>query len=65
MLRCAGLDDATNAGIVQSKKALRAADVQFQLYIYGEVNQGFNDNTAADRYNGAAADLAWLAPWYS
>jgi carboxymethylenebutenolidase len=59
MLHYAGLDDRTNAGIPAFEKALEAAGVQFQVYVYDGVNHAFNNDTAAARYNKPAADLAW------
>jgi carboxymethylenebutenolidase len=59
MLHYAGLDDRTNAGIPAFEKALKAAGVQFQVYVYEGVNHAFNNDTAAARYDKPAADLAW------
>jgi len=59
MLHYAGLDDRTNAGIPAFEKALKAAGVQFQVYVYDGANHAFNNDTAAARYNKPAADLAW------
>lgn len=59
MLHYAGLDDRTNAGIPAFEKALKAAGVQFQVYVYEGANHAFNNDTAAARYNKPAADLAW------
>ncbi len=59
MLHYAGLDDRTNAGIPAFEKALKAAGVQFQVFIYEGANHAFNNDTAAARYNKQAADLAW------
>jgi carboxymethylenebutenolidase len=59
MLHYAGLDDRTNAGIPAYEKALKAAGVQFQVFIYEGANHAFNNDTAAARYDKPAADLAW------
>jgi carboxymethylenebutenolidase len=59
MLHYAGLDDRTNAGIPAYEKALKAAGVQFQVFIYEGANHAFNNDTSAARYNKQAADLAW------
>ena len=59
MLHYAGLDERTNAGIPAFEKALKAAGVQFQVYMYDGANHAFNNDTAAARYNKPAADLAW------
>jgi carboxymethylenebutenolidase len=59
MLHYAGLDDRIDAGIPAYEKALKAAGVQFQIYMYEGANHAFNNDTAAARYDKAAADLAW------
>ncbi|HZP18981.1 MAG TPA: dienelactone hydrolase family protein [Bauldia sp.] len=59
MLHYAGLDERTNAGILAFEDALKAAGVQFQIYIYDGVNHAFNNDTSEARYNKQAADLAW------
>ena len=59
MLHYAGLDDRTNAGIPAYEKALKAAGVQFQVFVYEGANHAFNNDTAAARYDKPAADLAW------
>jgi carboxymethylenebutenolidase len=59
MLHYAGLDDRINAGIADYEKALKAAGVDYQLFMYDNVNHAFNNDTSAARYNKEAADLAW------
>ena len=59
MLHYAGLDDRIDAGIPAYEKALKAAGVQYQIYMYEGVNHAFNNDTSDARYNKAAADLAW------
>jgi carboxymethylenebutenolidase len=59
LLHYAGLDERTNAGIPAYEKALKAAGVQYQIYVYEGANHAFNNDTSAARYNKAAADLAW------
>ncbi len=59
MLHYAGLDERTNAGVPGFEKALKAAGVQFQVYMYEGANHAFNNDTSAARYNKSAADLAW------
>jgi carboxymethylenebutenolidase len=38
--------------------ALKAAGVKYQVYIYPDVEHGFNNDTTP-RYDEAAAKLAW------
>jgi carboxymethylenebutenolidase len=59
MLHYAGLDDRIDAGIPAYEKALKAAGVQYQIYMYEGVNHAFNNDTSEARYNKPAADLAW------
>ncbi|GLQ53243.1 carboxymethylenebutenolidase [Devosia nitrariae] len=59
MLHYAGLDDRINAGIAAYEDALKAADVDYQLFIYEGVNHAFNNDTSAARYDAEAAELAW------
>jgi carboxymethylenebutenolidase len=59
MLHYAGLDDRTNAGIKDYEAALKAAGVNYQIFVYDGVNHAFNNDTSAARYDKAAADLAW------
>jgi carboxymethylenebutenolidase len=58
LLHYAGLDAATNAGIPDFEKALKANGKTYQLYIYANANHAFNNDTGP-RYDKAAADLAW------
>jgi len=59
MLHYAGLDDRINAGIAPFEAALKAANIDYQLFMYDGANHAFNNETAAARYNKEAADLAW------
>ena len=59
MLHYAGLDDRVNAGIPAYETALKAAGVDYQVFVYEGANHAFNNDTSAARYNKAAADLAW------
>lgn len=59
MLHYAGLDDRINAGIPGYEEALKAAGIDYQLFLYEGVNHAFNNETSAARYDKAAADLAW------
>lgn len=59
LLHYAGLDQRINAGIPAYEAALKAANKRYTIHIYPDVNHAFNNDTAGDRYNKAAADLAW------
>lgn len=59
MLHYAGLDERINAGIPAFEEALKAAGIDYQLFIYDGVNHAFNNDTSAARYDKATADLAW------
>ncbi|MDO9411297.1 MAG: dienelactone hydrolase family protein [Pseudolabrys sp.] len=59
LLQYAGLDARINAGIPAYEEALKAAGKRYTIHIYPDVNHAFNNDTAGDRYNKAAADLAW------
>lgn len=59
LLHYAGLDERINAGIPAFRKALEAAGVEHQIYVYEGANHAFNNDTAEARYNKEAADLAW------
>ena len=59
LLHYAGLDERINAGIPAYEEALKAAGVDYQLYIYDGANHAFNNDTSEARYDKAAADLAW------
>ncbi|HEY9117986.1 MAG TPA: dienelactone hydrolase family protein [Roseivirga sp.] len=58
MLQYAGLDTRVNAGWPDYEKALKANGVEYEAFIYPEVNHGFHNNTTP-RYDEAAATLAW------
>ena len=55
----AGLDDRVNATSFPWVTALRQAGKTVNFYLYDGVNHAFNNDTSAERYNKAAADLAW------
>jgi carboxymethylenebutenolidase len=59
LLHYAGLDKRTNAGIPAYEKALKAAGVDYQIFVYEGANHAFNNDTSAARYDKEAADLAW------
>lgn len=55
----AGLDDRVNATSFPWITALRNAGKTVKFFLYDGVNHAFNNDTSAERYNKAAADLAW------
>ena len=59
LLQYAGLDKRINAGIQAFEDALKAASVDYKIYIYEGANHAFNNDTDAGRYNKEAAQLAW------
>ncbi len=58
LLHYAGLDQRINAGIPAYEEALKAAGKTFTVHVYPDVNHAFN-NDNGNRYDKAAADLAW------
>jgi carboxymethylenebutenolidase len=59
MLHYAGLDERIDAGIPAYEAALKAAGVDYQIFVYPGVNHAFNNDTSEARYDKAASDLAW------
>ena len=59
LIHDAGLDDLVNRTSFPWVEALRAAKKPVNFYLYDGVNHAFNNDTSAERYNKAAADLAW------
>jgi carboxymethylenebutenolidase len=58
LLQYAGKDERINAGWPKYEAALKVAKVDYQVFIYPEVQHGFNNDTTP-RYDAAAAKLAW------
>ena len=58
LLHYAGKDERINAGWPRYEAALKAAHVNYQAFIYPDVQHGFNNDTTP-RYDKAAAELAW------
>ncbi|EUJ10620.1 dienelactone hydrolase-like enzyme [Methylophilaceae bacterium 11] len=58
LIQYAGKDERINAGWPKYEAALKAAKVNYQTFIYPEVQHGFNNDTTP-RYDAAAAKLAW------
>jgi carboxymethylenebutenolidase len=52
-------DPRINAGIEAFEKELKENGKEFQSFIYPGTGHGFNNDTAPQRYNEAAAKLAW------
>lgn len=59
LIHDAGLDERVNATSFPWVEALRKAGKPVAFYLYEGVNHAFNNDTSAERYNKAAADLAW------
>jgi len=59
LLHYGGLDQRIDAGIPAYKAALDKAGVSYQVFVYEGANHAFNNDTSAERYNAAAAKLAW------
>jgi len=59
MIHLAGLDTRVAQTAWPFIAALRAAGKKVTYFNYEGVNHAFNNDTSADRYNKAAADLAW------
>ena len=58
LLQYGGLDQRINAGIPAYEAALKTAGKRYTINVYDNVNHAFNNDTG-DRYDKAAADLAW------
>ncbi|MGQ9365180.1 dienelactone hydrolase family protein [Azospirillum sp. ST 5-10] len=59
LLHYAGLDQRINAGVPAYEEALKAAGVEHTIHRYEGANHAFNNDTSAERYDEAAATLAW------
>ena len=55
----AGIDEWIDPGIPAFEAALKAASVNYQIYMYEGAKHAFNNDTNAERYNKEAAQLAW------
>jgi carboxymethylenebutenolidase len=58
MLHYAGNDPNTNAGWPAYESALKAAGVQYEMFMYPGTQHGFHNDTTP-RYDEAAARLSW------
>jgi carboxymethylenebutenolidase len=54
-----GLDKRINAGIEAFETALKAASIEYKIYIYEGAAHAFFNDTSAERYHKEAAELAW------
>ncbi|MDD4425316.1 MAG: dienelactone hydrolase family protein [Mariniphaga sp.] len=52
-------DERINAGIEGFKEAMKKNGKELQVFIYTGTQHAFNNNTNPERYNEAAAKLAW------
>ena len=59
MIHLAGLDERVNRSAYPWITALRAAGKTVTYHEYDGVNHAFNNDTSAERYDKAAAELAW------
>jgi carboxymethylenebutenolidase len=59
MLHYAGRDERINADVPAFEAALKSAGVEHQIFMYEGVNHAFHNDTSAERYDKAAAELAW------
>ena len=59
LLHYAGLDERVNVTAGPWIAALKKAKVPTEAHFYEGANHAFNNDTSAERYNKAAADLAW------
>jgi carboxymethylenebutenolidase len=59
LLNYAGLDTRINAGLPGFEDALKKAGVRYTLHVYDGVNHAFHNDTSAERYDKAAATLAY------
>jgi carboxymethylenebutenolidase len=58
-IHLAGLDDRVNGTGFPWVTALREAGKSVKFYLYDGVNHAFHNDTSAERYDKAAAELAW------
>ena len=59
LLHFAGLDERVNGTGLPWSQALKAAGKRVEWHVYEGVNHAFHNDTSAERYNEAAAKLAW------
>ena len=59
LIHLAGLDERVNRSSYPWVKALRDAKKPVEYHGYPSVNHAFHNDTSAERYNKAAAELSW------
>lgn len=59
LIHLAGLDDRVNATALPWAAALKASGKNVTSHIYPGVNHAFHNDTSTERYDAAAAALAW------
>ncbi|MEA3065081.1 MAG: carboxymethylenebutenolidase [Sphingomonadales bacterium] len=59
LLHYAGLDERVNKTGLPWRDALQAAGKTVETHVYPGVNHAFHNDTSAERYDAAAAKLAW------
>ena len=59
LIHYAGMDERINEGIPAYEAALKAASVDYKIYMYEGAAHAFFNDTNPDRYNKEAAQLAW------
>jgi carboxymethylenebutenolidase len=59
IMHYASLDERINSGIPAFEEALKAANIDYKIYMYEGAGHAFNNDTNESRYNKEAAQLAW------
>lgn len=59
LIQQAARDTRLVEGLPAYEAALKAAGVSYQAIVYPDVDHAFHNDTSAERYNAAAAKLAW------
>lgn len=59
LIQQAARDTRLVEGLPAYEAALKAAGVNYQAIVYPDVDHAFHNDTSAERYNAAAAKLAW------
>lgn len=59
LIQHAARDTRLVEGLPAYETALKAAGVNYQAIVYPDVDHAFHNDTSAERYNAAAAKLAW------
>lgn len=59
LLHYAGEDARIDAGIADYEAALKAAGVDYRIFVYEGAQHAFNNDANAARYDKPAAELAW------